>query len=579
MKEEISILLHYEPYIAYLIQRCKIRYTDKVPTAGVRIMPGGVIELLVNPEFYHLQTQPERVGLLWHEMYHLLSDHISRSYGLDPHSANVAMDEAINQVINPKFLPKKAILPEYFRHEKHLSFEEYYILHLKRGDAAKFQQKKNYEGGVDDEQNKKEIKEKIKNTLEKQKELQDQQEQQQGEQEKKDQGSKKDAQDQKDLAKKEDGLEDKQELISEKMSNNGMHDEAQQSEDLSERQKDLRNRMQDLQKDYDKKDSDGQPDDSKNDDQKDGSPRGDQQKQAEMQAQQEELQKELEEALDKLDKINQDEKKRQQQKAKGQGQGQGQGEPGEGSGGGEGDEDAPEVMDNHDMWHETAASESEQKMALSNILSQAMQDTERTHGPGSVPQDIRKLIEKTIAKPKINWKVAFRGYVGRSLTTTSEQTRRRPHRVHDILAPGKKSKLGPTIIYAIDCSGSVREEEYLTVLLEVVNLSKEFKDKVEVIFFDTQVFESKALIDPSIKKLPARPLHGGTDFQCVVDYAKERAPDLLIIATDGEAPTPTRPRFPVLWAIFGGKDHPEHFGKRVMIESEGSKPNSKILGS
>lgn len=634
MDKTISILLSYQPFMACLVQRCKLRWTDKCPTAGVRIMPAGVIELLVNPEFFYLQSEAARVGLMWHEMYHLIAGHIEGSYGLDPETANVAMDESINQLIPQRFLPKRAILPEFFRHEKNKVFEYYYNQHLKRGDAAKYQQPKKYEGGVDDEQNKKDLKEQIKKALERQKELQDKQESLQEDMEKSSKGNKsKDqksddksdqgekqqsksqesqgqdsdknqdgqseqdgqqesqmsggqgsgqsssgnsgtpSENQKSIAKSQDKIEDKQDELSEKMQDNGLKDDAETSDDLTDRQKDLRKRMENLEKDM--KDS------------SDKQGTGQQKEMKGLQDEQQKAQQEIEDALNKLEDINKKQQQRQQQKQQGQGQ-QGQGQPqdgqgsgqgnGQGVGQGNGEDESPQVMDSHDMWHTSPASPEEQKMSLGNVLSQAIADAERQFGYNSVPMELRQMMEKTMAKPKVNWRTVVRNYYGRCLVNDQVYSRKKPNRKFGYLAPGKSQKFGPKIIVAADCSGSVADAEYMEFMTEFLGIAGEIAEKVEMIFFDTKVFDQKLMLDANMKKIPPRPLSGGTDFQCVIDYANDRKPDLLIVLTDGAAPTPTKPKYPTLWAICGGRDNPALFGKRVLIELESNRQNTKILG-
>lgn len=600
MKKTIAILLAYEPFMACLYLRCTQRWTDLVPTAGVRILPDGVIELLINPEFFYLQSESTRVGLIWHEMYHLTSGHIEGSYGLDPDAANIAMDEAINQLIPQGFLPKNGILPEYFRHERGKSYEYYYNLHRQsKQDLTKYQQKQKYEGGIDDEKNKQDLKEQIKDLLKKQKEIQDQQESLQSEQEtqsaqnnkpqdseKKSENEKKNLESQKAISKKEDQIEDKQESLSEQMANNGMKESAEQSDELSDRQKDLRKQMEKTLSNYDKNPS-SDPEVQKQ-----------QNEMKNLQDQQQDLQNSIGEALDKLEDINKQQKERSEKKKKSKGQKGSPGAPGSGEGSGDGEsgdeegdesegegqgpggpgEETPEVMDQHDMWHTSPASQEEQKKSLNNILSQAIADAERQFGYDSIPKDLREMMAKTMEKPKIKWSTAFKNYVGRCLINDQVYSRKKPNRRFGYDMPGKAQKFGPKVIIANDCSGSVSDLEYSEFMQEASGIGAEFSEKIEVIFFDTKVFDQKFMLDAGTKKLPPRPLAGGTDFQCVIDYAEQKKPDLLIILTDGAAPTPTKPKFPVMWVICGGKDNENLFGKRVLLELDNNRQNSKFLG-
>lgn len=112
LEETISVLIDSYPYFGCLVQRCSINWTDRMPTACVRVLPSGNLEMVVNPEFFCQLTPKERVGLVKHEMYHLICDHITSAFGLDPQIANIAMDTAINQFIPYDYLPPGALLPD-----------------------------------------------------------------------------------------------------------------------------------------------------------------------------------------------------------------------------------------------------------------------------------------------------------------------------------------------------------------------------------------------------------------------------------------------------------------------------------
>ena len=112
-EDSSSILLEHFPFYAYLLQRFILIWTTDIKTAGVRIMPRGNIELLINPEFFALLADKERPGLLLHEILHIASKHLKRGIGLsDKDKGNRAMDTEINQVIPLSMLPMGALLPD-----------------------------------------------------------------------------------------------------------------------------------------------------------------------------------------------------------------------------------------------------------------------------------------------------------------------------------------------------------------------------------------------------------------------------------------------------------------------------------
>lgn len=110
----VSVLIEHYYFYASLLSRCTVIWTPKnTATAGVRVMPRGKIELLINPEFFLNQSNEERPGLLMHEMLHLLMRHIERSRSIkNAQKANLGMDVEINQLIPEDWLPQGACLPD-----------------------------------------------------------------------------------------------------------------------------------------------------------------------------------------------------------------------------------------------------------------------------------------------------------------------------------------------------------------------------------------------------------------------------------------------------------------------------------
>lgn len=266
----------------------------------------------------------------------------------------------------------------------------------------------------------------------------------------------------------------------------------------------------------------------------------------------------------------------------GQQQGQnGSGQPQQGQGQGQSGnrrENLPHVLDNHEVWSSDGQTQEDTRMTVQNALNSAMEESIRQYGEGSVPASIRNMLAEALKPAKVNWRKVLSNYIGRKISFERSSTRKRPNRRLGLVAPGKTAKQGPKTLFAVDCSGSVSDDEYLEIMGEIKEALKNFPEKCEMLFFDWNIFKDKIKIN-AMKKVPRRPLQGGTNFQPVIDYAKEMKPDLLIILTDGEAPTPTKPQFPVLWVIIGGRDNPNLFGKRITIDPKDMKKISKVKGS
>lgn len=264
----------------------------------------------------------------------------------------------------------------------------------------------------------------------------------------------------------------------------------------------------------------------------------------------------------------------QQGQQQGQGQGQGQPQAGQGS---MDRNNSPHVIDNHEIWRTGSQNPEDTRLTVQATISKATDDCIRQYGEGSIPDAIRNMINETLKPAKVNWKKVLQNYIGRKISFERASTRTRPNRRLGLKASGKKAQQGPKTLFAVDCSGSVSDAQYLEIMSEVKDALKNFPDKCDMVFFDYEMYKDKIKIG-SMKQIPRRPLCGGTSFEPVMKYTREFKPDLLIVLTDGEAPTPSKPDCPVLWIILGGRDNPSLFGKRIVIDPNANKKVHKSLG-
>lgn len=104
-------------YIFYLhmLSQCKIAYSKEIPTAGV-MFKRDHYDLLINPEFLKSLSIEERLGVIKHEMLHILNGHLTTQLEEErnPTGWNLATDCAINQMIQKEHLPQGGITPETF---------------------------------------------------------------------------------------------------------------------------------------------------------------------------------------------------------------------------------------------------------------------------------------------------------------------------------------------------------------------------------------------------------------------------------------------------------------------------------
>jgi predicted metal-dependent peptidase len=92
-------LLMREPFFAALSRRIDKTSTTAIPTAGVRINPDRLqFEMMYNPEFMGSLQDEHKLGVLMHEFYHIVLEHVTSRKPEEGISRldNVSMDLAIN---------------------------------------------------------------------------------------------------------------------------------------------------------------------------------------------------------------------------------------------------------------------------------------------------------------------------------------------------------------------------------------------------------------------------------------------------------------------------------------------------
>jgi predicted metal-dependent peptidase len=106
-------LLMNEPFFAALSRRIDKRSTTSLPTAGVMVDPKTAqFVLLYNPEFFGKLTDIQKLGVLKHEFYHLIFEHVTgrRPAGGLKKKDNICMDLAINSHLQGE-LPDMCCMP------------------------------------------------------------------------------------------------------------------------------------------------------------------------------------------------------------------------------------------------------------------------------------------------------------------------------------------------------------------------------------------------------------------------------------------------------------------------------------
>ena len=119
LNKHTARLLRSEPFFAALSRRIDKKASTSVPTAGVRVNPNtGHFEMVYNPEFFEGISDDHKLGVLMHEFYHLVFEHVTGRLPAEGMTKmwNQATDLAINSHLIGK-LPKGALIPgeDYFK--------------------------------------------------------------------------------------------------------------------------------------------------------------------------------------------------------------------------------------------------------------------------------------------------------------------------------------------------------------------------------------------------------------------------------------------------------------------------------
>ena len=136
LNRHIFRLLQDEPFFAALSRRVDKKESLGVPTAGIGVNPDtGQFELLYNPDYFDSLTDKEKSGVLKHEFYHLVFQHVTDRLpeeGMSP-MWNIATDLAINGFIKAE-LPEKCCVPgvDEFKFLPLYKTAEWYFEELKK---------------------------------------------------------------------------------------------------------------------------------------------------------------------------------------------------------------------------------------------------------------------------------------------------------------------------------------------------------------------------------------------------------------------------------------------------------------
>lgn len=253
---------------------------------------------------------------------------------------------------------------------------------------------------------------------------------------------------------------------------------------------------------------------------------------------------------------------------------------GEGDGEGEqpGDGDIVVVRDRRVPLPEKSPGKSaeQHRQEMKDYIKQAICDAYTTaKNMGKMPAGMERVIVGHL-KPKVNWLQALRQKLrfGVSRRQPRDTTWMQPNRRFlgaSFVFPSTIGPESPKIVFAIDTSGSMSEQDLKQAIGELEDIRKKFGARVYFMDCDAGVYASRWLMPH--EKLPALQGGGGTDFAPVFEHliTKRIKPDYCVFFTDGYGnfgDDPTN-HFKVLWVITNQQVEPP-FGDvvRVNVDNE-----------
>ena len=137
-------LLIEEPFFAALSRKIEKKENYGIPTAGVRVNPeSGHFEMAYNPDFFEGLPDNQKAGVLKHEFYHLIFDHVTtrKPEGVPHQKWNIAADLAINSHLVGE-LPEQCCMPGEgpFAELPLGQSAEWYLANLPEDDESEGQQ-------------------------------------------------------------------------------------------------------------------------------------------------------------------------------------------------------------------------------------------------------------------------------------------------------------------------------------------------------------------------------------------------------------------------------------------------------
>lgn len=185
--------------------------------------------------------------------------------------------------------------------------------------------------------------------------------------------------------------------------------------------------------------------------------------------------------------------------------------------------------------------------------------------PGSVENEISKFL-----KPKVNWKTLLKNYLTEQIDTDSSWSKpNRRYLSQGMYMPAQLPLEGRLehLMFFLDTSGSITDEEVTQFLSEIRTIQAELKPKrLTLVQFDYEIRHIQELREGMVPNSFEVHGRGGTSLVQVHDMIQERKPTCAVIFSDLECKPMEPVDSPIIWIIVNSSNTAE-FGKQIHIQT------------
>jgi len=241
---------------------------------------------------------------------------------------------------------------------------------------------------------------------------------------------------------------------------------------------------------------------------------------------------------------------------------------------------------NHDLWKEEEKKGKAHKQQMETTWhSRMLASAQHLKNCGNVPAGLQRFIGK-LQRPQIDWRQALADYIVEVNTDygwTPPDTRIDPDVFGTYMPAFSETDCAlEDILCFADSSGSMSEQDIITIISEVQGIIEQYKLNVKgkLYWFDAEVVNQPfdlEEIGENLEKLECLG-GGGTSFTACAEFAvnyqtsSETPPKVVLMLTDGYADVPDESEWngiPVIWLLTTPPDKMKMpYGRQIYVDPE-----------